>query len=570
MCFIFIFDRILTIDSQKDNNKNTKSFIFDVFEFFLFSKSGALIAENVQNRNIYNSQYYKEIFPKLVILTTSLDKKTNRTINHNIFFFKERKIVTVNLSSSNIIALGVCSNKTKTKILFFFLLKIIMAFINYMEIHSCKTSYNIHSIVFETFLLSPIKSHFSLATKEVFRRYTLYINNTIYKNSYLLDLTSDEIIISLESLYEQNTYGEVERKIPNKLLWEEVVFHSHQLKNDYIKKNNNIFIIDNLQDFYVKLEIKATYPRLIYIIKFLPLLGGMTLIQEYSQFKLSRFEKTTTKTSYKEYEIEYGYHFDEQDNFVALNSDEPLLNEPEVLRTHYFYITECLFCNLNNLNFFIFKKYSKIYFSDEIIKIINKQIYSNIKISQITEISKDKNRVHQLLEKIENNLYEEYMKIKINKNEYKESAMIMNQGNDESSFNKSFYLYYPNSLLISKQFTLENLFKSGQLSQFINPDDISLDLSSEEDDPIFNNLNKLLKKKKEINKLTDPDNFTKYYFANAESKQLIDLLNDNLSISENELLLKTGNNKKTQKTRIENIDLPSHNITELSSLKNNI
>ena len=191
--------------------------------------------------------------------------------------------MTVNIAKSNIISLAVYSNKTKSKLVYFFLLKVTMAFLNYMKMHNCNTSYNIHSIIYETLLLSPIKKHFSLAIKEVFRRYTLYINNIRYKNYYLVDLTSNEIILSLESLDNHNTYDEVETKIPNKIIWDEILFHSHNLKKDYIKRNNNIFQIENLQDFYVKIEFKATYPRLLYIIKFMPLLGGMVLIHEYTQ-----------------------------------------------------------------------------------------------------------------------------------------------------------------------------------------------------------------------------------------------------------------------------------------------
>ena len=453
----------------------------------------------------------------------------------------------------------------KSKLLNFFLLKISMAFLNYMEMHNCKTSYNIHSIIFETLLFSPIKSHFSLAIKEVFRRYTLYINNIRYKNYYLVDLSSDEIIISLESLYEQNLNGEVEMKIPNKEIWKEVLFHAHQLKNDYIKKNKNIFQIENLQDFYSKIEIKATYPRLIYIVKFLPLLAGLVLVHEYSQTKMSRLDGSTN-ASYKEYEIEYGYQFDEQNNFQT-KSDEFLLNEPDVLINIHFFIIECLLCNLDNLRFFIFKKYVKIYFSEEIIKIINKQIYSNIKINQITEICSNKEFVHQLLEKIANRLYDEYIQLNAQETESKESAMIIKKNSDESSLNKSFFLSYPDSLYISKKFTLNTIFKSGQLNEYINPNNISLDLSSEDEDPLVDNILETLQNKNDFNKRNTPYYYTKHSHPNTESRQLMDLLNDNVSIAETQFLLNLEKNNK-RNLRIEPNDLFSMNLTDLSSRRN--
>ena len=154
------------------------------------------------------------------------------------------------------------------------------------------------------------------------------------------------------------------------------------------------------------MEIKATYPRLIYIIKFLPLLGGLALVYEYSQNSMSRIGGLD-QSIYKEYNIEYGYTFDEENNFKTKNDDEFLLNEPDVLIHIHFYIIECLLCNLDNIKFFVFNKYQKIYISDEILQFINKHIYSNINISQITDVVNKQEFVHQLLEKIISELYDE-------------------------------------------------------------------------------------------------------------------------------------------------------------------
>jgi hypothetical protein len=432
--------------------------------------------------------------------------------------------------------------------------------------HNCNTTNNIHSIIYETIFLSPIRYHFSLAIKEVFRRYTLYINNIRFKNYYLVDLDSNEIILSLETLYSQYKNKAVEMKIPNKIIWNEILFHAHILKRDYIKKYNNLFQVENLQDFYAKIEFKATYPRLIYIIKFLPLLKGMVLIHEYRQIKMSKYDGEIQP--YKELGYEYGYQFDEENNFQTKN-DEFLLDEPDVLIHIHFYIIECLLCNLNNIEFFIFNKYNKIYFSDEIIKIINKQIYRNIKFSQATEICKDKNAVHQLLEKISNSLYEEYIQIDAKEVESKESAMINKKDIDEMSLNKSFYISYPDSLYISKNLTLKTIFKSRLLNQYINPNDISLNLSTEEESPIIDNIYQTLREKNQFNQYNDPYFYYRYHYANAslESRQLMDLLNDNVSISENELL-NIQNNNKNNLFHYDKRDLKSINVTELSSRRN--
>ena len=519
---------------------------FDIFEIYLFNKSGALIAENIIENTIYNQDYYKKVFPHLIRSTALHDKRKYNLINHNIYFLKQRKIVTLNIATANVIALAICTNETKSKLVYFFLLKIIMSYLNYMKMHNCNTTYNIHSIIYETIFLSPIKYHYSLAIKEVFRRYTLYINNILYKNFYLINLCSNDIILSLEAIFDLNKNGYMEKKIPNKLIWNEILFHAHKLQDDYIKKNNYIFQIENLQEFYTKVEIKATYPRLIYIIKFLPLLGGLALVYEYSQNSMSRIGGLD-QSIYKEYNIEYGYTFDEENNFKTKNDDEFLLNEPDVLIHIHFYIIECLLCNLDNIKFFVFNKYQKIYISDEILQFINKHIYSNINISQITDVVNKQEFVHQLLEKIISELYDEYLQINSQKEQSKYSAMINNKKEKaEVSLNKLFFLSYPDSLYISKKFTLNSLFETGQLMHYINPNDISLNLSSDEETSFTDDVYQTLRNKNQFNQYNDPYFYYRYHYANAsaESRGLMDLLYDNVSLSENDILLNGINHHK--------------------------
>ena len=437
--------------------------------------------------------------------------------------------------------------------------------------HNCTTTYNIHSIIYETIFLSPIKNHYSLAIREVFRRYTLYINNILYKNFYLINLCNDDIILSLESIFDLNTNGYMEMKIQNKLIWNEILYHSHILKDDYIKKNKNIFQIENLQDFYTKVEIKATYPRLIYIIKFLPLLGGLALVYEYSQNKMSKIDGTEN-SEYEEYNIEYGYQFDEENNFKTKNDDEFLLNEPDVLIHIHFFIIECLLCNLDNIDFFLFNKYQKIYLSDEILQLINKQIYSNIKINQVTDIVNKPKFVHQLLEKIVGELYEEYLQINSQKEQSKFSAMVNKNEKAEESLNKLFFLSYPDSLYISKKFTLNSIFQTGQLEHYINADDISLNLSSEEETSFTDDVYQTLRNNNQFNQYNDPYFYYRFHYANAskESQRLMDLLYDNVSINEKEVLLNLGNINKNNMLNIERNEMTSLNNTEISSLRNNL
>jgi hypothetical protein len=345
----------------------------------------------------------------------------------------------------------------------------------------------------------------------------------------------------LESIFDQNKNGFIAMKIPNRLISEEILFHSHKLKEDYIKKNQNIFQIEILQEFYTKIEIKATYPRLIYIIKFLPLLGGMTLVYEYSQNKMSRIDNSSSK--YEEFVIEYGYEFDENGNFKTKN-EEILLNEPDVLIHIHFFIIECLLCNLDNINFFVFNKYQKIYFCDEILQLINKHLFSNIKISQITNVVNEPELVNEVLKKIINELYEEYLQINTKKEHSKCSAMITQKVESPDDINKSFFLSYPDSLYTSKKFTLNTIFNTNHLYNYINEDDISLNLSSEEETSFTDDIYQTLRAKNEFNQINDPNFYYRYHYAHssAENIRLMDLLYDNISINENVVLMNTGRN----------------------------
>jgi hypothetical protein len=284
---------------------------------------------------------------------------------------------------------------------------------------------------------------------------------------------------------------------------------------------------------------------------------------------MSRIDGDTK--GYREYDCEFGFHFDEEGNFETKN-DEFLLNEPDVLIHIHFFIIECLLCNLDNIGLFIFDKYQKIYFNDEVLKIIKKTIDSNINSNQASQICKNKDNLHSLVEKIVRALYEEYIQNNVHEKS-KESAFISKQQSEEETqtdLNKSFYISYPDTLYLSKKLTLNVIFKYGQFGNFIDLNDISLDLSSEEDNSINENFYENLRNRNEFNKRNDPLFYHRYQYANAskEGKQLMDLLNDNDNINTNNNIIMKDNNGPNNILYIESKDLMSLNVTDFSSRKN--
>ena len=200
-------------------------------------------------------------------------------------------------------------------------------------------------------------------------------------------------------------------------------------------------------------------------------------------------------------------------------------------------------------------------------QLINKHLFSNIKISQITNVVKEPEVVNELLKKIINELYEEYLQINTKKEHSKCSAMIAQKVESPDDINKSFFLSYPDSLYTSKKFTLNTIFNTSHLYNYINADDVSLNLSSEEETSFTDDIYQTLRAKNEFNQINDPNFYYRYHYAHssAENIRLMDLLYDNISINENVVLMNTGRNLISERN-----DLMSLNNTELSSRINKI
>ena len=387
---------------------------------------------------------------------------------------------------------------TKSSLIRLFLLNIIISFLNYIgekneffnskQFNDIKSlnkinnlNYNIlYSKIFDIFLSIPIQIHFSRMTKIIFERRPLYIKDIRYKNYYLLDLSNDKIILSLESLHDKNNdKSPVLKTSDQKKLWEELIFHSHNLKNDYIKKNSMYFNKENYQNFFVKIEYKVTYPRRNFIIKFLPLFKGMCIIHEYIQLKLSTFE-AEDKKSYNEKVIIYGY--DEYDNIIRNSDNRYFENEHYLLKQVHLFIIESLFCSDYSISyFFSIARKPKIYFSGEILKIIDNEVNNYIKNSSDELLYNDQNYLNEIINKIKSVLYGEYEKINNNKKILQKSSnQFLKSKSRNDLILKEIQLIDKNkSIQITKNEALIILFNSIQFNKNIEPNDITLDLNDE-------------------------------------------------------------------------------------------
>ena len=418
------------------------------------------------------------------------------------------KISIVYIPPTNLIALGVFSKETKSGIIRIFLLNMIISYINFEgdkddflkskmyyelnvsnnnEINEQENINFINAInpkLYDTFLSIPIQLHFSRIIKKIFKRQTLYIKDIYYKNYYLIDINNEKIVLSLETLNDKNNGKDPEFKTSNqKAIWKELMLHCHNLKNDYIRKNNMTFNGIDYKNFFVKIEFKVTYPRRNFIIKFLPLFNGMCLIHEYIQNKLSTFD-TDEKKNYNEKSILYGY--EEYDNIFKNSDNRYFENEHQLLKQIHFFFIETLFCSKSDIYyFFTLRRKPKIYFSEEILEIIEKELIKymneenigNKKLNSNLENSVE-DYSNDIINRIINSLYEEYIQLNTSKKNVLQKPSNLNKRKDIlmkliDSLDKK------RSLQLSKNETLVYLFYSIQYNKNINPNDITIDLNDE-------------------------------------------------------------------------------------------
>ena len=79
--------------------------------------------------------------------------------------------------------------------------------------------------IYENFLLFPIIKFFILITKNIFIRRNYYNNGAIYKNLYLVEIDTGQILFSMENLYNlHNGYHPYQNTNLNSNIWKEIFF----------------------------------------------------------------------------------------------------------------------------------------------------------------------------------------------------------------------------------------------------------------------------------------------------------------------------------------------------------
>ena len=172
-------------------------------------------------------------------------------------------------------------------------------------------------LIFQQYFLNLLFSHFSNVYNIIFKRETMNLGGTKLKNLYIIDASTLSIIFDLRETQNRKSNYKYYNK---ELLLKEILFQANQLYQYYLNsyKNSN----SKTKTKYLLFECTSTFPRLLFIFKFIPVLKGLIVIHLYHQKKLSQ-----KKTHYY-HEVEITFCSPENHN---KNSQEFQYCEPKKL-----------------------------------------------------------------------------------------------------------------------------------------------------------------------------------------------------------------------------------------------
>ena len=373
-------------------------------------------------------------------------------------------------------------------------------------------------LIFENIFLKTLIVHYQNVFYQVFKKEDLNLKQTKLKNLYIIDLNNAKILLDM------NKIQGIKRKHQNKKfykydkLFEEILYQSKTMYNNYVKEFNFRFSNADSDFRFVKFECTSTYPRLLFIIRFVPVLKGLAIIHVYCQKKLSRNNDNNIQ-------MEQGINCKEVDfifgSFIRGNRNfEFKYGAPKKLEYIEKFMEEFFLTGRSGLNIFRINNQNKKYkyVNYDIIKIINSfQITKNMSVEEIFQ-----NYLNTLKQQ-----YEKDSKAKKEKQQENDENNL-NNSDDDSDDNKK----------IDKLFSLnkETFYK------------VLLNIKLEEKIPQPN------KQNKSINIITDSllNNNTNIE-QNININNLVNINSERQNLIDGKAISFGENNDKIRETRFENV-----------------
>ena len=373
-------------------------------------------------------------------------------------------------------------------------------------------------LIFENIFLKTLIVHYQNVFYQVFKKEDLNLKQTKLKNLYIIDLNNAKILLDM------NKIQGIKRKHQNKKfykydkLFEEILYQSKTMYNNYIKEFNFRFSNADSDFRFVKFECTSTYPRLLFIIRFVPVLKGLAIIHVYSQKKLSRNNDNNIQ-------MEQGINCKEVDfifgSFIRGNRNfEFKYGAPKKLEYIEKFMEEFFLTGRSGLNIFRINNQNKKY------KYVN---YDIIKIINSFQITKNMG-VEEIFQNYLNTIKQQYEKDSKAKKEKKQEndENNLNNSDDDSDDNKK----------IDKLFSLnkETFYK------------VLLNIKLEEKKPKPN------KQNKSINIITDSllNNNTNIE-QNININNLVNINSERQNLIDGKAISFGENNDKIRETRFENV-----------------
>ena len=259
--------------------------------------------------------------------------------------------------------------------------------------------------IYDKYFLKSCILHFEKVFEFLTKKEDINLKFTKFLDLYIIDISTDILIFDLNSiLYNDiNHNNSYYKYYKNKNIFKEILFHSHQLYDSYTSKHGTKFIKGDSSQRFIKVECTSTYPRILFIIKFIPVLKGIIVVHLYYQSKLSRTNNNNIsinqENKYKEVDLVFGSFFGENGEMDLKYVMPKKLANIEKFMEEFFLTTR-------NSDLFKLNEPTKEfkYFNYYIIKIINSMPADLLKtpFQNIFEYINDKIK-NKYKEEIENN-----------------------------------------------------------------------------------------------------------------------------------------------------------------------
>ena len=170
--------------------------------------------------------------------------------------------------------------------------------------------------IYDNYFLKSCIIHFENVFNILTKREDINLTFTKFLDLYIIDISSENLLFDLNEIINSDLYynnmSYKYYKVKN--IYKEILFHSHQLNDSYISKYGSRFIKGDTSQRFIKVECTSTYPRILFIIKFIPVLKGIIIVHVYYQSKLSRGNNNISmnhENKYKEVDLVFGSFFGE-------------------------------------------------------------------------------------------------------------------------------------------------------------------------------------------------------------------------------------------------------------------